>query len=52
MTTEADQLLGISERQVRRLRSGYREQGVDALVHGTAVDPPATPSARKSCAGL
>ena len=27
VTREADQLLGISERSVRRLRSGYRDQG-------------------------
>ena len=43
---EAAELLGISIRQVRRLRAAYRERGAAALAHGNrgrrpahAIDP-------------
>ena len=43
---EAAELLGITERQIRRLRTAFRRRGVGALVHGNrgrrpinAVDP-------------
>jgi len=39
VTREAGQLLGLSERQVRRMRSRYREQGAVALVHGNRGRP-------------
>ena len=31
---EASELLGVSQRQVRRLRAAYREEGASALAHG------------------
>src|SRR5712692_3360242 len=39
VTREAAELLGLSERQVRRLRRGYGKQGADALVHGNRGRP-------------
>lgn len=40
-TREAAQLLGLSERQVRRLRQGFRERGPAALAHGNRGRRPA-----------
>ena len=44
--TQAGQLLGLAERQLRRLRARYRQEGAGALAHGNrgrrpvnAVDP-------------
>lgn len=37
--SEAADLLGISERQVRRLKNGYSQHGVAALVHGNRGKP-------------
>ncbi len=31
---QAGQLLGLAERQLRRLRAGYRQEGASALAHG------------------
>lgn len=36
---EAASILGLSQRQVRRLRSGYRMQGATALAHGNRARP-------------
>ena len=33
-TTQAAEVLGISERQVRRVLAAYRREGAAALVHG------------------
>ena len=33
-TTQAAEVLGISERQVRRILAAYRREGAAALVHG------------------
>jgi transposase len=38
---EAAPLLGISLRQLRRVRAAYRDRGVQALVHGNRGRPPA-----------
>lgn len=38
---EAAGLLGVSERQVRRLLAAYREQGPRGVVHGNRGRPPA-----------
>ncbi len=37
----AAELLGISVRQLRRVRAAYRERGVQALIHGNRGRPPA-----------
>ncbi|HUY09855.1 MAG TPA: helix-turn-helix domain-containing protein, partial [Candidatus Dormibacteraeota bacterium] len=38
---EAAGLLGISERQVKRLRAAYRQEGAAGLVHGNRGRRPA-----------
>ena len=40
VTTAAD-LLGISTRQVRRLRAGFRQEGMAVVVHGNSGRAPA-----------
>ncbi|HKV31137.1 MAG TPA: helix-turn-helix domain-containing protein [Candidatus Dormibacteraeota bacterium] len=43
---QASNLLGISERQLRRVRRRYREQGAKALAHGNRGRSPANASRR------
>ncbi len=35
-------LLGLSERQIKRLRKGVQEKGIDAVKHGNTGKPPST----------
>lgn len=39
---EASEILGLSERQIKRLRKGVTEKGKDALVHGNTGKAPST----------
>ena len=39
---EASILLGLSERQIKRLRKGVQEKGADAVKHGNKGKPPST----------
>lgn len=39
---QAAELLGLSKRQVMRLRKGVEERGIDALNHGNKGKPPST----------
>lgn len=39
----AARLMGVSERQVQRLRAAYREAGPRGVVHGNRGRPPAHP---------
>jgi len=45
---QGSQLLGLSERQVKRLKKGMKEKGVAALAHGNEAAHPNTPSLRIS----
>ncbi len=40
--SEASRLLGLSERQIKRLRKGVAEQGKDAVIHGSTGKIPST----------
>jgi hypothetical protein len=44
----AAELLGVGARQVRRLRSRFRQEGMAAVVHGNCGRAPATAAIRRS----
>ena len=47
----AAEILGISYRQVKRIRKRYRKQGAKGLVHGNVGGNPTGPSRRNSESG-
>jgi len=46
---QAAELLGLSKRQVLRLRKGVEEKGRDALNHGNKGKPPSTAISKEQC---